>query len=187
MRRLLLNLQQPTKRLPRVCGGITTVPRGAGCGGNLGGIKTMFAYKPTVNDESGAIRGQGIVNSAQMNAQAKVQLANDIGGALVSLAGAYGQMQGTKAKGKNFKKFMGMAGETFGFDENQLSSFTGMDDYDAGMMLDNFGSWMPSMANAQLGRRRMGVQQNAPLTQQNIDNANLRAEEGENFDGTVLP
>jgi hypothetical protein len=123
----------------------------------------MLAYNPTVNDESGAIRGQGIVNSAQMNAQAKVQLANDIGGALVSLAGAYGQMQGTKAKGKNFKKFMGMAGETFGFDENQLSSFTDMDDYDAGMMLDNFGSWMPSMANAQLGKQRLGVQQNAPL------------------------
>jgi hypothetical protein len=122
----------------------------------------MFGYAPTVNDESGAIRGQGIVNSAQMNAQAKVQLANDIGGALVSLAGAYGQMQGTKAKGKNFKKFMGMAGETFGFDENQLSSFTDMDDYDAGMMLDNFGSWMPSMANAQLGKQRM---EQAPVMQ----------------------
>jgi hypothetical protein len=123
----------------------------------------MLAYNPTVNDESGAIRGQGIVNSAQMNAQAKVQLANDIGGALVSLAGAYGQMQGTKAKGKNFKKFMGMAGETFGFDENQLSSFTDMEDYDAGMMLDSFGSWMPAMANAQLGKQRLGVQQNAPV------------------------
>jgi hypothetical protein len=120
----------------------------------------MFAYNPTVNDTSGAIRGQGIVNSAQMNAQAKVQLANDISGALVSLAGAYGQMQGTKAKGKNFKKFMGMAGETFGMDG---SMFGDMDDYDAGMMLDNFGSWMPAMANAQLGKQRLGVQQNAPV------------------------
>jgi hypothetical protein len=151
----------------------------------------MFAYNPTVNDESGAIRGQGIVNSAQMNAQAKVQLANDIGGALVSLAGAYGQMQGTKAKGKNFKKFMGMAGETFGFDENQLSAFTDMDDYDAGMMLDNFGSWMPSMANAQLGKQRMEqapiVQTQRDITRNNINNANTRAEEGPSFDGTSLP
>lgn len=119
----------------------------------------MFAYNPTMNDTSGQILGQGIVGSAQTKAQANVQLVNDIGGALVSLAGAYGQMQGTKAKGKNFKKFMGMAGETFGFDENQLSAFTDMEDYDAGLMLDNFGSWMPAMANAQLGRQRMGVQQ----------------------------
>jgi hypothetical protein len=64
----------------------------------------MFAYNPTVNDESGAIRGQGIVNSAQMNAQAKVQLANDIGGALVSLAGAYGQSsKDNKAQKRNFE------------------------------------------------------------------------------------
>jgi hypothetical protein len=66
----------------------------------------MFGYAPTVNDNSGAIRGQGIVNSAQMNAQAKVQLANDIGGALVSLAGAYGNASGDRKKEKD--KFTGM-------------------------------------------------------------------------------
>jgi hypothetical protein len=120
----------------------------------------MFAYNPTVNDRSGEFLGAGKVASAQTMADAKVKLVDDIGSSLVSLAGAYGQMQGTKAKGKNFKKFMGMAGETFGFDQNQLSAFTDMEDYDAGMMLDNFGSWMPAMANAQLGRQRVGVQQN---------------------------
>ena len=129
----------------------------------------MFAYNPTVNDNSGMIRGQGITNSAQIMGEAKVGMVDDIGSALVGLAGAYGQMQGTKAKGKNFKKFMGMAGETFGFDENQLSAFTDMEDYDAGLMLDNFGSWMPAMANAQLGRSRLGVQQNQPFVNAGLD------------------
>jgi len=64
----------------------------------------MFAYNPTVNDESGMIRGQGMVNAAQTNAQAKVQLTNDIGGALVSLAGAYGQSsKNNKDQKRNFE------------------------------------------------------------------------------------
>lgn len=147
----------------------------------------MFAYNPLVTDQSGAIIGQGKVNAAQTNAEAKVKLVDDIGGALVSLAGAYGQMQGVKAKGKNFKKFMGMAGETFGFDQNQLSAFTDMEDYDAGMMLENFGSWMPAMANAQLGRTRAASTANAPIIRNEITNANTRAEEGDAFDGTALP
>lgn len=49
----------------------------------------MFAYNPQTTDQSGAIIGQGQVNAAQTNAQAKVKLVDDIGGALVSLAGAY--------------------------------------------------------------------------------------------------
>ena len=116
----------------------------------------MFAYNPTVNDTSGMIRGQGITNSAQIMGEAKVGLVDDIGSALVGLAASYGAKKGTEAKGKNFKKFMGMAGETFGIDG---SLFNDMEDYDAGMMLEDFGSWMPAMANAQLGRSRLGVQQ----------------------------
>jgi len=117
----------------------------------------MFAYNPTENDQSGRIIAQGMTSAAQTNAQSMGQLGQDIGGALTSLAAAYGQRQGTIAKGKNFKKFMGMAGDTFGMDG---AMFGDMDDYDAGMMLENFGSMMPAMANAQLGRGRMGVQQN---------------------------
>ena len=117
----------------------------------------MFAYNPTVDDTSGQILGQGMVGAAQTTAGAQMQLADTIGNSLVSLAAAYGAKKGTEAKGKNFKKFMGMAGDTFGMDS---SMFADMEDYDAGMMLENFGSWMPSMANAQLGRGRMGVQQN---------------------------
>jgi hypothetical protein len=143
----------------------------------------MIQYNPQTQD----MRGQYLMHAAETDAQAKVQLVNDIGGALVSLAGAYGQMQGTKAKGKNFKKFMGMAGETFGMDG---SMFGDMEDYDAGLMLDSFGSWMPAMANAQLGKQRMEqapiVQTQRDITRNNINNANTRAEEGDYFDATSL-
>lgn len=117
----------------------------------------MFSYAPTVNNESGMIRGQGIMGAAQTMGDAKVGLVDDIGSALVGLAASYGAKKGTEAKGKNFKKFMGMAGETFGIDG---AMFNDMEDYDAGMMLEDFGSWMPAMANAQLGQQRVGVQQN---------------------------
>ena len=151
----------------------------------------MFQFNPGVNDMSGQILGQGVVSSAQTTAGAQMKLADDIGSSLVSLAAAYGAKKGTEAKGKNFKKFMGMAGDTFGMDS---SMFADMEDYDAGMMLDNFGSWMPAMANAQLGSQRLGVsqqgqqiQQNAPFTNAGIRSATTRAEEGPVFTGTALP
>ena len=151
----------------------------------------MFQFNPVVNDMSGQILGQGVVGAANTTAQANVKLVDDIGSSLVSLAAAYGAKKGTEAKGKNFKKFMGMAGDTFGMDG---SMFADMEDYDAGMMLDSFGSWMPAMANAQLGSQRLGVsqqgqqiQQNAPFTNAGIRNATTRAEEGDVFDGTNLP
>jgi hypothetical protein len=47
----------------------------------------MFAYNPTVNDESGAIRAQGMLGAAQTNAQMMGQLGQDIGSALKSIGG----------------------------------------------------------------------------------------------------
>ena len=132
----------------------------------------MFAYNPQTQDRSGEIMAAGQIGAAQSNAQMMGQLGQDIGGALTTLAAAYGQRQGTIAKGKNFKKFMGMAGDTFGMDG---SMFADMEDYDAGMMLDNFGSWMPAMANAQLGSQRMGVQQQGQQIQQNAPMARAAA------------
>ena len=120
-----------------------------------------MSYFPVTADRSGEIMAGGIVGAAQANANMLNKFSEDIGGsisdAITSLAAAYGQRKGIEAKGKNFKKFMGMAGNTFGMDG---SLFADMEDYDAGMMLEDFGSWMPAMANAQLGRSRMGVQQN---------------------------
>ena len=73
----------------------------------------MFAYNPTVDDTSGQILGQGIVNSANTNAQAKVKLVDDIGGALVNLAGAYGSMSEANAAGDSAYEALGAIGEMY--------------------------------------------------------------------------
>jgi hypothetical protein len=120
-----------------------------------------------------------------------MKLADDIGSSLVSLAAAYGSKKGTEAKGKNFKKFMGMAGDTFGMDS---AMFGDMDDYDAGMMLENFAPMMPAMANAQLGRQRVGMQQGQqaltarmPDLRKQADAQNTLRQEGPSINGTALP
>jgi hypothetical protein len=133
----------------------------------------MLAFNPGNEDRSGEILGGAAVNAANTTAQANVGLVNDIGSALVGLAAAYGTKKGTEAKGKNFKQFMSMAGDTFGMDS---SMFGDMEDYDAGMMLDSFGSWMPAMANAQLGRSRIGVQQDQQALTARMPNLRAAAE-----------
>jgi len=61
----------------------------------------MFAYNPTVNDTSGQILGQGVVNAANTTANAQVKLVDDIGGALVGLASAYAGASGKKKEQKD--------------------------------------------------------------------------------------
>jgi hypothetical protein len=56
----------------------------------------MFAYNPTVNDTSGQILAQGQINSANTTARANMQLGDDIGSSLVTLASAYGKKRDKK-------------------------------------------------------------------------------------------
>jgi hypothetical protein len=66
--------------------------------------------------------------------------------------------------------------------------FGDMEDYDAGMMLENFAPMMPAMANAQLGQQRMGVQQqgqqmNSPGARAAAANAATVAQRGNMIPG----
>jgi hypothetical protein len=66
----------------------------------------MFAYNPTVNDRSGEILGAGQMRAADTQAQMYNQLGNNIGGALASLGGAFGE---SMKENKNQKRtFEGM-------------------------------------------------------------------------------
>jgi hypothetical protein len=72
--------------------------------------------------------------------------------------------------------------------------FGDMEDYDAGMMLENFAPMMPAMANAQLGQQRMGVQQDQQLLTATLPDRRAQAEaeakrrrEGRYISGTALP
>lgn len=56
----------------------------------------MFAYSPTVNDNSGAILAQGQIGAAQTQAQMYNRLGSDIGGALESIGSMYGKAQDKK-------------------------------------------------------------------------------------------
>ncbi len=136
---------------------------------------------------SGQIIGQGMVGAAATQAESMGNIGQNIGNALTTLAAAYGQRQGTIAKGKNFKKFMGMAGSAFGIDDDKLGMFNEMEDFDAGIMLDNFGSWMPAMANAQLGRDRMGVTQQGQQIQQNAPYVAADIKNRQNIAGGNVP
>jgi hypothetical protein len=65
----------------------------------------MFAFNPGNEDQSGRILGGAYANAAQTTAQANVKLVDDIGGALVGLAGAYAGASGKKKEQKDL--FMG--------------------------------------------------------------------------------
>ena len=126
----------------------------------------MFAYNPTVNDQSGQIIGESVVNAANTSANANMQLASDIGGALTSLAGAYGASKMKAAGGKAFKDFMGVAGPAIGLKDEQLKLFKTMSDQDAYQMSEMFMPVAPSMiSSAAYGRLALANQQLAARNQ----------------------
>jgi len=126
----------------------------------------MFAYNPTVNDQSGQIIGESVVNAANTSANANMQLASDIGGALTSLAGAYGASKMKAAGGKAFKDFMGVAGPAIGLKDGQLKLFKTMSDQDAYQMSEMFMPVAPSMiSSAAYGRLALANQQLAARNQ----------------------
>lgn len=126
----------------------------------------MFAYNPTVNDQSGQIIGESVVNAANTSANANMQLASDIGGALTSLAGAYGASKMKAAGGKAFKQVMEVAGPSMGLKDEQLKLFKTMSDQDAYQMSEMFMPVAPSMiSSAGYGRLALANQQLAARNQ----------------------
>ena len=141
----------------------------------------MFGFNPGVNDMSGQILGQGVVSSAQTKADAQVKMVDDIGSALVGLAGAYGEMEGNKAKGRAFKDAFKVIAPSAGIDMKQLEALTGgslkndMDWYNA---RETMVPMLPSLINAQLGSQRnmtsqagQQIQAGMPAKRAGIDNA----------------
>jgi hypothetical protein len=137
----------------------------------------MFGYNPTVNDQSGQIIGEGVVGAAQTTANAQMKMADDIGSSLVSLAGAYGEMESRKAKGRAFKKTMDVMGPSLGMTTDKLKAAFGdvKTDMDYANLSDSLMPILPSWVNATLGYGRLGIQQGAPLLNAGLKGATLVA------------
>jgi hypothetical protein len=88
----------------------------------------MFAYNPTVNDRSGEFLGAGKVASAQTMADAKVKLVDDIGGALVGLAGMYAGSVDKKNALKGMDTAMGAMADAGALPKGFLNNYNQMDD-----------------------------------------------------------
>jgi hypothetical protein len=126
----------------------------------------MFAYQPTP-DRSGEIMAAGQMQAAQTNAQMMNQLGSDIGGALASVGQMYGAVEERKARGRSFKDVFKVMSPSLGISMEQLEAVSGgklKSDMDWANVSDTISPWIPAMVNAQLGKQRIGVQQD----QQNL-------------------
>jgi alkylhydroperoxidase/carboxymuconolactone decarboxylase family protein YurZ len=84
----------------------------------------MFAYNPVTQNKSGEIYAKNIMYSAEVeseakqraaeiNSQAQQQMVGDIGGALMGLAGAYGDASALASQGDSAYEALGALGEMY--------------------------------------------------------------------------
>ena len=83
----------------------------------------MFAFNPGNEDESGRILGQAALGAAQTTTNAQQQMVNDIGGAIMGLAGSYAESKALDAKGAAYGDFMKRHGDQLGFDPEWIKGF----------------------------------------------------------------
>jgi hypothetical protein len=128
----------------------------------------MIQYNPQVND----MRGEYAMRAAQANAQMMGQMGQDIGGALASIGGMYGEIEGQKAKGRAFKDVFKVVSPSLGISMDQLEAVAGgkiKSDRDWFQVSEMMMPMMPSLINMQLGQDRLGVQRNQPFINTALD------------------
>ena len=86
----------------------------------------MFSYSPTENDQSGRIIAGGMLGAAQTKADAGVKMVDDIGGALVSLASAYGASKAQAAELEGYDEVFKMHAPQMGIGGEDLDRFLKM-------------------------------------------------------------
>jgi hypothetical protein len=126
----------------------------------------MFAYNPQTTDRSGEIIASGQIASANTQANMYNQLGQDIGGALASIGGMYGEIEGQKAKGRAFKDVFKVVSPSLGISMEQLEAVSGgkiKSDRDWFQVSEMMGPYMPSLINAQMYNRGLSAKQAAPL------------------------
>ena len=150
----------------------------------------MFAFDPGVNDRSGEIIGQGAVNAANTTANAQMKLANDIGGSLVSLAGAFGDAGELASQGDSAYEALGAIGEMYPGMKSTYGALGKMDPRTRRMasmsILDNLGAVSQlgiAGLNNQTRTAGQQIQQNAPIRRAQVNAASQVAAGGGTYAG----
>ena len=120
----------------------------------------MFGYQPTVNDNSGAIVAQGMMGAADTQANAMAGFGQNIGNALQTIGGMYGEVEARKAKGRAFKDVFKVVAPSAGIDMKQLEQLTGgslKNDMDWANASETISPLLPSLINARLVQGNMGI------------------------------
>lgn len=132
----------------------------------------MFAYNPTVNDNSGQILAGYKTRSAEITAAGNEALTKGIvdgaTSAIGGLAGAYQQTKMQDAGGAAFKDFMKVAGPSMGIKDEQLKMFTSMNNQDAYQMSQMFMPVAPSMVSANTWAPRAAMQTQQAVYQNQV-------------------
>lgn len=133
----------------------------------------MFAFNPGNEDRSGEILGNAAVGAANTTAQAKVQMVNDIGSSLMSLAGAFGNSGELASQGDSAYEALGAIGEMYPGMKSTYGALGKMDPRTRRMasmsILDNLG------AVSQLGIAGMNNQTRAAGQQLTAEMPSRRA------------
>jgi hypothetical protein len=88
----------------------------------------MFSYSPQVADRSGEITAAGQIASANTQANMYNQLGNNIGGALASLGGMYGQYKDKKDMLAGMDSAVGAMSDAGALPEGFLKNYIQLDD-----------------------------------------------------------
>jgi hypothetical protein len=132
----------------------------------------MFSYSPTP-DRSGEIMAAGTIGAAQSNAQMG-QLGQDIGGALMSIAGAYKGYSDMKSSIKSGEKMLDVLGPAIGMTTEKLKTlgYNDMDDRSKAMFFDGIfgGGNYATAAQARNFGLGFGQRQNAPYVEAGLKN-----------------
>jgi hypothetical protein len=130
----------------------------------------MFSYSPQTQDRSGEIIGAGMMSAADAQANAMAGFGQNIGNALQTIGGMYGEVEARKAKGRAFKDVFKVVSSSAGIDMKQLEQLTGgslKSDMDWANASETISPILPSLINARLVQGNMGIKQQGQQIQQN--------------------
>jgi hypothetical protein len=151
----------------------------------------MFSYSPQTQDTSGQILGGGIVNSANINAQAKVKLVDDIGQALMTIGSAYKDYSDMKSSIKSGEKMLDVLGPAIGMTTEKLKTlgYNDMKDREKAMFFNGLfgGGLYASAAQAINFGNKLQQTQNAPYVAQDIKNQQNIASGNVPYGGGMAP